>query len=128
MDINTVAIFGIVASLLLLLVRRERPEMALVLALAVGLCLFTMAIPKIKEAVSMLEDLSRDTGLEPFYFGIVLKVLAIAYISDFASSISRDAGEEMVAGRVELLGRLLILTASFPIIKAVITLIQSLLS
>jgi stage III sporulation protein AD len=127
MEIATIAAFGIVASLILLLVREERPEMALGLTLVAGLSLFFLIFPKLSQVISIFGDLAQESGLEPLYFGIILKVLAIAYIADFASAICRDAGEELIAGRVELAGKVLILVSSLPIIQGVLGVIRSLL-
>lgn len=128
MDIFQIAGLGIVASLVLLVLRKERPEMALVTALVAGLMLITLILPKIATVIMVFGDLANESGLEPLYFGIILKVLAISYIADFASAICRDAGEELMASRVEMAGKVLILVSALPIVQEVLNVIRSLLA
>lgn len=128
MDIFQIAGLGIIASLVLLVIRKERPELALGVALVAGLMLLTLILPRISSVISVFGDLANESGLEPLYFGIILKVLAISYVADFASAICRDAGEELMASRVEMAGKVLILVSALPIVQEVLNVIRSLLA
>jgi len=127
LEIFQIAALGIVTSLILLMLRRERPELALGFSLVAGLMVFFMILPRLSSVISAFSNVAVQSGLEPLYFGIILKVLAIAYIADFGAAICRDAGEELMATRVEMAGKLLILVSSFPVIQGIIELIRSLL-
>lgn len=128
MDVFQIAGLGIVASLVLVLLRRERPEMALGATLVAGLLLFFWILPKLSGAISVFGALASESGLEPLYFGIILKVLAISYVADFAAAICRDAGEDLMATRVEMAGKVLILVSALPIVQEVLSVVQSLLA
>lgn len=128
MDVFQIAGLGIVASLVLLLLRRERPELALGATLVAGLLLFFMILPRISAAISVFGTLASESGLEPLYFGIILKVLAISYVADFGAAICRDAGEELMATRVEMAGKILILVSALPIVQEVLSVVRSLLA
>jgi stage III sporulation protein AD len=127
-DVFEIAGLGIIASLTLLLLRKERPELALGAALVAGLMLFSMILPRLSSVISVFGGLASESGLEPLYFGIILKVLAISYIADFAAAICRDAGEELIASRVEMAGKVLILVSALPIVQEVLDVIRSLLA
>lgn len=127
MDIFQIAGLGIVASLVLLLLRKERPELALGATLAAGLLLFSVILPKLSSVIQVFGGMASESGMEPLYFGIILKVLAISYVADFAAAICRDAGEELMATRVEMAGRVLILVSSLPIVQEVLNVVKSLL-
>jgi stage III sporulation protein AD len=127
-EVFQIAGLGIVASVVLLVLRKERPELSLGLSLVVGLMLFFLILPKLSSVIAVFGNLATESGLEPLYFGIILKVLAISYIADLGASICRDAGEEMVATRVEMAGRILILVSSLPIVQEVLNVIRTLMS
>ncbi len=127
MEIIQIAGLGIVASLILLLLRKERPELTVGLALVSGIVLFFLIWPKVTEVVSVFGGIAAESGLGALYFGIVLKVLGISYIADFAAALCRDAGEDLMATRVEMAGRVLILVSGLPIVKEVLDLIKRLL-
>lgn len=127
MDIVQIAGLGIVASILLLLLRKERPELSIGLTLVAGLMLFFMILPALSQVVTTFASLASDSGLGPLYFGIIMKVLAVSYIADFAAALCRDAGEDLMASRVEMAGRVLILVSALPIVREVLDVIRTLL-
>ncbi len=127
MEIVQIAGLGIVASLMLLLLRKERPELTIGLALVSGIALFFLILPKVSQVVMAFGNLAAESGLGSLYFGIVLKVLGISYIADFAAALCRDAGEELMASRVEMAGKVLILVSALPIVNEVLNVIRSLL-
>jgi len=127
-DIFQVVALGIVASVALLLIRKERPEISLGLSLVVGVMLFLVILPRLRSVVAVFGTLASESGVEPLYFGIILKVLAISYIADLGASICRDAGEEMVASRVEMAGKILILVSALRIVQEVLNVIRALMS
>jgi stage III sporulation protein AD len=128
LEIIQVVIFGITTSIILLVLRKERPELAMVFSLVAGLCILLAVLPALSSVISSFSAIASESGLGPLYFGIILKVLSIAYIADLGASICRDAGENMVASRVEIAGKVLILLSSIPVIQGVVDLIRSLLN
>jgi stage III sporulation protein AD len=126
-DIFQIAGLGIVASLVLALLRKERSDLLIGAALVAGILLLFLILPRISSAISVFGNLASEAGLEPLYFGIILKVLAISYVADFAAAICRDAGEELIASRVEMAGKVLILVAALPIVQEVLSVVRSLL-
>ncbi|SHJ09916.1 stage III sporulation protein AD [Desulfofundulus thermosubterraneus DSM 16057] len=115
---------GIVAAVLAVTIRHNKPEMAMLLSIAVGIILFMMVLGKIGAVIDVLKELSARANLNMVYLGTILKIVAIAYIADFGAQICRDAGEGAVASKIEFAAKVLILVLAVPIMIAVL---QSLL-
>ena len=49
--------------------------------------------------------------------GITIKIVGIAYISEFSTQALKDAGETAIASKVELAGKLIITVMTLPLIK-----------
>ena len=64
--------------------------------------------------------MAEQAGVAEGYFGIVLKVIGIAYLSQFASQLCADAGEGAVAAKIELAGKALIMAVSIPVLTEVL--------
>lgn len=62
------------------------------------------------------------------YFGTLVKMVGITYLSEFASSLCRDGGQQTIATQLEMFGKLSILAVSTPVILALFETIESLLS
>ena len=58
---------------------------------------------------------------------MILKVLAVAYITDFTAQLCRDAGEASIGSKVELAGKIIIFYLAMPILTAILELIKTLL-
>ncbi len=128
MDIFQIVIWGIIASLILLVIRRERPELALAFSMVAGVSILLAVLPGLRTVISAFSDIAREAGVGPLYFGIILKVVAISYIADLGASICRDANENLIASRIEMAGKILILVCSIPIIQGIVELIRTLLA
>ncbi|BCV25129.1 stage III sporulation protein AD [Gelria sp. Kuro-4] len=127
MEIISLIGIAIIATLLALLIRRDRPELALLLALTAAALIFLFAVTRLAGVISVLEGLAQRTGINRQYFSLLLKIIAIAYIAEFGAQVCRDAGQEAVAGAVEVAGKILVLVLSVPILIAVFDLTLKLL-
>ena len=52
--------------------------------------------------------------IEESYYFQLLKMLGVAYVAEFASNICRDAGQQSVAGMIELFAKISIVVLSIP--------------
>lgn len=78
------------------------------------------------ELLDMLRQMAEQAGVAEGYFGIVLKVIGIAYLSQFASQLCADAGEGAVAAKIELAGKVLIMAISIPVLTEVLHVVLTL--
>jgi stage III sporulation protein AD len=124
MEILQIVGIGLVAAVLVVIVRQQKPEMALLLSIGVGITLFLLVLGKVIGVIDVLRDLSIQAGISIIYLGVILKIIGIAYIADFGAQICRDAGEGAVAAKIEFAAKVLILVLAVPILVA---LLQSLL-
>lgn len=112
--------FAVGAALILLLLRRLKPEVATVAAVAVGCMLLLMALPGVREIMTGLVTLSEKGGVQDGYLMQLLKVTGISLLMDFASQTCRDAGEEGLAMKTELAGRVMLLTLALPAMETLL--------
>lgn len=120
--------FGMTATVLSLLIRQYRPELSMAIPVIAAAAIFAMAAPYLKAVVAMFEDIADQVGMEDTYFRIVIKIIGAAYITQFAAEMCRDAGEGAIAGKIELGGKVLILTMSMPILYRLLSLVSSMIN
>lgn len=118
MDIMKIVMVGIIATVLAVLLREERPEIAVVISIVTGLVIFIFIISKLNSVMSVLKYFAAKANIDVLYFSIILKVIAIAYITEFGAQICRDAGEGTIASKVEFAGKVLIMVLAIPILAA----------
>ncbi|EOC99763.1 stage III sporulation protein AD [Caldisalinibacter kiritimatiensis] len=128
MEIIQVVGIGIIATVLAILLKQQKPEMAIHISIVTGLIIFLFVVTKLKYVVDFLSSLADRINIDFIYFSTILKVIGIAYIAEFGAQVSRDAGEEAIASKIELAGKILIMVLAIPIMTALIDLIVKIMS
>ncbi|MBO9598091.1 stage III sporulation protein AD [Cohnella panacarvi] len=127
MDILQIVGIGFLATVLILVIREQKPMFAYLLAAFVGVAIFLMLIGQIDSVISVLEDLADRSGIPSVYLKTMLKIIGIAYIAEFGAQIVRDAGLESIASKIEFAGKMLILVMAVPIISVIVETVLNLL-
>ncbi len=109
----------IAAAVLALTLKRESPVFSLLLAALMGIMLIIALLPRLKSIIDIIIDIG-DVAGENGYTGILLKIIGITYVAQFASDICADAGEITLANKAVLAGKVLIAFYSMPIAASLI--------
>lgn len=117
---------AVCAALGALLLRRMRPDMSMAVSLGGGALLLLLCVPTLSGIITSLTELARQGGIQDGYLSQLLKIAGISLLSDFAAQTCRDAGEEGLAVKTELAGRIMLLSLALPIMKALLTAILAL--
>jgi stage III sporulation protein AD len=123
MEILQIVGIGLIATILAVILKQQKPEMAIHISIVTGLIIFVFVITRLTYVVKFLSDLASKVDIDFIYFSTILKVIGIAYIAEFGAQVSRDAGEEAIASKIELAGKILIMLISLPVMTALIDLI-----
>lgn len=121
-----IAVIAIVCSLLVMYLKNLKAEYGQLLLLAVGVVLSFFAFAYLKNMAELLEELTGKITLPKSYLTVLLKMIGIAYVCEFASNLCKDAGCQTIAGQVEMIGKLSMLFISTPIVTALIEMIGNL--
>jgi len=121
-----IAALVICAAVCALILRRLRPEMGAALSLAAGAMALLLALPVVAQVIGGLSSLAQSGGVSDAYMAQLLKVAGISLLMDFAAQTCRDAGEESLALKAELAGRMMILALALPFMQTLLGQILSL--
>ena len=78
--------------------------------------------------VRTVKELIAYAHLETSYFSVILKMVGITYIAEFASGICKDAGYQTIAGQIETFAKLTILALGMPVLTALLETVREFLS
>ncbi|MBR3118926.1 stage III sporulation protein AD [Oceanobacillus profundus] len=127
MDILQIAILGVVASILYIVLKDINKSFAFFLILITGIIIFLAVIHQISVIFQTIQTLGQKANIEGLYLETILKIIGIAYIAELGANLTKDAGLGSVAHYIELSGKIFILLLAVPIITAVIEAIISFL-
>jgi stage III sporulation protein AD len=122
-----VVAMAVIGTILVLVIRQEKPELAFQVSMVAGLIIFVLVVWKVVEVLNVLERLAVRADLNMVFLGTLLRIIGIAYIAEFGTQICRDAGEGALASKVELAGKVMILVLAVPIITTILDTVSRLL-
>jgi len=86
-----------------------------------------MIMDKIGAIIDLLTTLSNKTAINNEFLILLIKITGIAFLTEFTVSICKDTGETAIANKVDLGGKVLIISMSIPIIASLLETILKLL-
>jgi stage III sporulation protein AD len=116
MGIIQIVGLGIVATILSVVIKSYRPEMALQISIIAGILIFALVAVNLSTVIKMLEQTASKAGMDFTYLAVIVKIIGIAYISQFGAEICKDAGETAIASKIEFAGKILIALITAPIV------------
>ncbi len=121
MKMNIVGIAGIAlcAAVISAMLRRYHQEYAILLTVAVGVVILVELLNSLVPSLQQIRTLLSSAGLTSDYAVILLKTLGICFLAQFAADSCRDAGENALAAKVELAGKLAIVALALPLFEKI---------
>ena len=120
MEIIQIVGLGFIVTLLILIIRSQRPEIAVQISITLATVIFLLVLAKIEVVLNLFRDLADKASVSQMYLNTILKIIGIAYITEFGAQVCRDAGEGAFAGKIEFAGKVLVMVLAIPIIALVL--------
>lgn len=127
MEIVKIIGVGLIALIIIIILKQYKPEFVIYVSLLAGAIILLLSLDKISGIISLLNNLSTKANVNNQFLTILLKITGIAFLTEFAVSICKDSGETAVANKVDLGGKVLIISMSIPIIASLLETILKIL-
>ena len=127
MEIIQIVGLALAATVISVIIKEYYPEIAVQISIITGIIIFAVISVKIGNVINLLKELADKVNIDMLYISTIIKIVGIAYITQFASEVCRDAGEGAIAAKVELAGKILIVVMAAPIILGLLKLLVELL-
>lgn len=127
MSVIQVGILGVAGVLFAVQLKQLKTETAIYLCVAIGVFICLSMFGHLKVLIDTIREISSFVDVKTGYITILLKMLGITYLSEFASSICKDAGYQVIAAQIELFGKISILVLSIPIMLTLLETVQEFL-
>ncbi len=127
MDLIKVVILGVVISLLAVFIKSIKPEFSIFIIMFGSILLIIYIVNSLTDVFSFFNHVVDKTGIDKELFLVLLKIIGVGYIVEFAAGICADSGNISIANKVSIAGKILIFLLSMPIIKNLFNMVLSLL-
>ena len=75
---------------------------------------------KISGIISLIDNLAGKISINKEFITLLIKITGIAILTEFAVSICKDAGESSIASRIDMGGKVIIVSMSIPILAGLL--------
>lgn len=127
MDIVKIIGIGLVALVIIIIFKQNKPEFAIYIELIAGVIILSLCFDKITTVINFIREISTKIELSNKFVGVMLKITGIAILAEFATSICKDAGESAIASKIEIGSKIIIITTAIPIISSLLDIVLKVL-
>lgn len=123
-QICVLAIAGLFAALI---IKKDKPEFAVLIIMLVSFFIAIRILTILGNAVEELESWESILGGNIAYISLLLKIIGITYVCDFAANLCKDSGYAALSNHIELFGKVAIMVAGFPVIRIMIDMLEGMM-
>lgn len=122
-----IIVIGIITVLLSALLKKYHPEYSIVLIIVSSAIILVFLSDSFKTVFDNMNTVLTDAKINPDYIEAIVKIMGIAYLSEYMSALFYDANESAMAKKIELAGKIIIFLITLPVITSLSEMIISIL-
>lgn len=111
---------GLVALIITVIMKQYKPEFTMYISLLAGAIIIMLVLDKVSAIIDLLTSLSNKTAINNEFIILLIKITGIAFLTEFAVSICKDSGETAIANKMDMGGKVIIISMSIPIIASLL--------
>ena len=118
---------GIITCIASMIIKPIRSDFSVMIAIIGGVIILFMIINYLTGIFSVFTNLISLTGLSSNIYVLLLKVIGIGYLIEFASGICSDTGNTSLGDKILFCGKIIIMSMALPIVIQIIEIIMEIL-
>lgn len=127
MEIIKIIGVGLIALILIIILKQYKPEFVIYVSLIAGAIILTMTFSKVSGIIELINSLSSKVSIHQEFITLLIKITGIAILTEFAVSICKDTGETAIASKIDMGGKVMMVSMSIPIIAGLLETILKIL-
>ncbi|MER2080867.1 MAG: SpoIIIAC/SpoIIIAD family protein [Ruminococcus sp.] len=127
MNMLSIGVLAVIAVILSLTIRPKNGEIALMLTLSCSVLILLSVFSRASEIIGTVNSIVAASQTNISYIVILLKVIGICLLTEFAVNTCRDAGSQSLAGNVSLAGKLLVTVTALPLYADILNTVMNLM-
>lgn len=118
---------GLVTCFAVMIIKPVKTDFAILLGIVGGVIILLLVLNYLTSVFTTLNTIITKTGLNKNIFSLVLKIVGIGYLTEFAASLCYDCGGGGLADKMLFGGKVVLLVMSLPIITDILKIVMELL-
>ena len=118
---------GLVTAIAALLLKGTKPELAFAVTIAGAVIVLIFSLDLLAATFGIFAEIGEKTGIDSALIRIIIKIVAIGYLVEFAAGVVEDFGSKSIADKLIFAGKVVIFSVPVPVIRTMVSLIGSFL-
>lgn len=127
MNILSICVLAVTTVILIVTLRPKNGEIAIMLGISCSVIILLSVLSKASGIISTVNNIISVSGISTSYVVILLKVIGICLVTEFAVNTCKDAGSQSLASNISLAGKIMVTVTSMPLYADILNVVLSLL-
>ena len=114
-DIIKIIGIGFITLIITLMLKEYKRDFAIYVSLIGGMLILILIADYLEGIINFISTISNSDNE---FIMLLIKITGISILTEFAISICRDSGENSIANKVDLGGKVIVISLSIPVISA----------
>ncbi len=120
MEIIKIIGIGLASLILIIILKQYKPEFAIYVSLLAGALILALIFSKISGIIELINNLTNKISIHKEFVTLLIKITGIAILTEFAVSICKDSGETAIASKVDMGGKVIMVSMTIPIMAGLL--------
>lgn len=120
MEAFKISVIGMITVLLAVKMKGTHQEYSILISIVGCVIVMILLIGQLELVITYIKTMYQGLSFDSLYLKILLKMIGIAYLCEFTSSLCKDAGYSSIANQIEMGGKISILIMSMPIMNTLL--------
>ena len=120
MDVVKIIGVSFVTLIFTIVLKEYKKDFAIYVVIIGGLLILFFSFETIKNIIDFINNLSNKTNINSDFIKLLIKINFISILIEFAVSICKDAGESAIATKLDLGGKIIVISMSIPVISSML--------
>ena len=126
-DIFKIIGVAFITAISAVILRGTKPELSFVITIVGILIILTFISEMLQGTMTIFTSISQIAGIENGLLKMLLKIVGVGYLTEFASGLLTDFGSSSIADKVTLAGKVTIVLLAIPVVESLLHLIEGFL-
>lgn len=127
MNIFSICVFAVVTVIMYVTLKPKNGEIALMLIISCSTIILVLVLSEVSAVVKQINQIIALSQIDGNYVVILLKVIGICLITEFAVNTCKDAGSNTLANNVSLAGKIMVTVTALPLYSDILSTVMSLM-
>lgn len=128
MNILSISLLAVIAVIIMVMLKPKNGEIAIMLGICASVIILLSVLSQVTQIMDTVNNIIAVSGISTSYIVILLKVIGICLITEFAVNTCKDAGSQSLAGNVSLAGKILITITALPLYSDILNTVIGLIN